>query len=71
MLAFAEGRASGADNGTNDMVMKASDDLGATWAPLVLVDDQPGRALNNPCAYRLGESAKVKWTHLSHLSCRI
>jgi len=49
MLAFAEGRGSGADNGINDIVMKSSDDLGATWNPLQLVDDQPGRSLNNPC----------------------
>jgi len=59
MLAFAEGRASGADNGTNDMVMKASDDLGATWAPLVLVDDQPGRSLNNPCAVEVREGSNA------------
>ena len=49
LLAFAEGRGSGADNGINDIVMKSSDDLGTTWNPLQLVDDQPGRSLNNPC----------------------
>ncbi len=49
LLAFAEGRGSGADNGINDIVMKSSDDLGTTWSPLALVDDQPGRSLNNPC----------------------
>ncbi len=57
LLAFAEGRASGADNGTNDMVMKRSDDLGATWGPLVVVDDQPGRSLNNPCVVEVREGA--------------
>ena len=49
LLAFAEGRTSGADNGSNDMVMRASDDFGATWSPVAVVDDQPGRSLNNPC----------------------
>ena len=55
ILAFAEGRGSGADNGTNDIVMKASDDLGMTWGGLVLVDDQPGYSLNNPCGVEVRE----------------
>ncbi|MGA1018248.1 MAG: exo-alpha-sialidase, partial [Phycisphaerales bacterium] len=55
LLAFAEGRESGADNGANDIVMKASDDLGKTWGPLVLVDDQPGFSLNNPCVVEVRE----------------
>ncbi|MFZ9881238.1 MAG: exo-alpha-sialidase [Phycisphaerales bacterium] len=50
LLAFAEGRASGSDNGVNDVVMRASDDLGETWSPVAVVDDQAGRSLNNPCA---------------------
>lgn len=49
VIAFAEGRQSGADNGANDIVMRASDDFGATWSPVAVVDDQPGRSLNNPC----------------------
>lgn len=42
LLAFAEGRTSGDDNGSNDLVMKMSDDLGNTWTALRVVDDQPG-----------------------------
>ena len=57
LVAFAEGRGSGADNGINDIVMKASNDLGATWQPLSLVDDQPGRSLNNPCAVEVRSGA--------------
>ncbi len=50
LLAFAEGRGSSADNGANDMVARYSNDHGATWGPTILVDDQAGRSLNNPCA---------------------
>ncbi len=57
LLAFAEGRGSGADNGINDIVMKSSDDLGSTWSPLALVDDQPGRSLNNPCVVEVRSGA--------------
>jgi sialidase-1 len=55
LLAFAEGRASGSDNGVNDIVMRASDDLGASWGELLVVDDQPGFSLNNPCAVEVRE----------------
>lgn len=57
LLAFAEGRSSGADNGSNDMVVRASDDLGATWSPVSVVDDQPGRSLNNPCVVEVRDGA--------------
>ncbi|MEY3027056.1 MAG: hypothetical protein RLZZ238_1953 [Planctomycetota bacterium] len=59
LLAFAEGRGSGADNGPNDIVMKSSDDFGATWSPLLLVDDQLGRSLNNPCAVEIRSGANA------------
>ncbi|MEY2794908.1 MAG: Sialidase precursor [Planctomycetota bacterium] len=59
LLAFAEGRASGADNGANDMVMRASDDLGATWTPVAVVDDQAGRSLNNPCVVEVRNGANA------------
>jgi len=49
LLVFAEARASADDNGTNDIVLKHSDDGGATWGPLQLLLDEPGRSLNNPC----------------------
>jgi len=50
LLAFAEGRGTLADNGTNDVVLRTSDDLGATWSPVRILCDLPGRSLNNPCA---------------------
>ena len=34
LLAFAEGRDSKADNGANDIVMRRSEDGGATWEPM-------------------------------------
>lgn len=49
ILAFAEGRGTLADNGANDIVMRASDDRGATWTPVRTLSDLPGRSLNNPC----------------------
>ena len=57
LLAFAEGRTSGDDNGANDLVMKMSDDLGNTWTALRVVDDQPGRSLNNPCVVEVRKGA--------------
>ena len=57
LLAFAEGRPTLADNGENDLVMKHSDDAGATWSTLKLVCDIPSRSLNNPCAVLVREGA--------------
>lgn len=49
ILAFAEGRGTLADNGANDIVLRTSDDLGATWSPVRTICDIAGRSLNNPC----------------------
>jgi sialidase-1 len=49
LLAFAEGRGSQDDNGSNDIVCRESKDGGATWGPIRTVLDLPGRSLNNPC----------------------
>ena len=49
ILAFAEGRGTLSDNGTNDIVLKTSDDGGATWSEVRALCDLPGRSLNNPC----------------------
>jgi sialidase-1 len=50
LLAFAELRPTLADNGTNDLVMSASTDTGATWTAPRVIADLAGRSLNNPCA---------------------
>ena len=53
LLAFAEARGSQADNGSNNLVVRSSDDAGATWGAMRTVCDEPGRSLNNPCAVNL------------------
>lgn len=57
MLAFAEGRDSRSDNGSNDIVMRRSEDGGATWEAMRTVLDQPGRSLNNPCVVQVTRGA--------------
>jgi sialidase-1 len=52
-LAFAEARGSQSDNGSNNIVVRASDDAGTTWGAMRTVLDEPGRSLNNPCAVNL------------------
>ncbi len=53
LLAFAEGRGHLGDNGTNDIVLRTSDDAGATWSPVRVLCDLPVRSLNNPCVVEL------------------
>jgi Neuraminidase (sialidase) len=49
LLAFAEGRvASASDNGDIDLVMKRSEDGGATWGPLEVVVDDGANKFGNP-----------------------
>jgi sialidase-1 len=57
LLAFAEGRDSKSDNGANDLVMRRSQDGGATWEPVRTVLDLAGRSLNNPCAVQVTRGA--------------
>ena len=57
LLAFAEGRDSKEDNGANDIVMRRSEDGGATWEPVRTVLDLPGRSLNNPCVVQVARGA--------------
>ena len=57
ILAFAEGRGTLADNGANDIVLRTSDDGGATWSGIRVLCDVPGRSLNNPCVVELREGA--------------
>lgn len=49
LLAFAEGRGGLSDNGTNDIVMRSSDDGGGSWGAVRTICDIPSRSLNNPC----------------------
>ena len=53
LLAFAEARGSQSDNGSNDVVVRSSDDAGTSWGAMRTVCDEPGRSLNNPCAVNL------------------
>ncbi len=51
LLAFAEGRkASQSDTGDIAIVVRRSEDNGATWAPMQTVWDDPGNTSGNPCA---------------------
>ena len=53
LVAFAEGRGSLADNGSNNLVCARSQDGGRTWTSPFTVLDLGGRSLNNPCAVAL------------------
>ena len=57
LLAFAEARESKSDNGSNDIVLRRSEDGGATWEAMRTVLDLPGRSLNNPCAVQVTRGA--------------
>jgi sialidase-1 len=49
LLAFAEGRLTGAaDSGNIDLVLKRSTDGGCTWGPLQVVDDSGANTSGNP-----------------------
>lgn len=53
LVAFAEGRGTLADNGSNDLVCARSGDGGRTWGHPSTFLDIDGRSLNNPCAIAL------------------
>jgi sialidase-1 len=53
LLAVAEGRGTLADVGANDLVLRTSDDAGATWSAYRRIADVPARSLNNPCVVAL------------------
>jgi len=57
LLAFAEGRGNLADNGTNNIVLRTSDDDGKTWGAYRTICDLPGRSLNNPCVVEVASGA--------------
>jgi sialidase-1 len=59
LLAFAEGRASLRDHAENDIVLKRSTDMGATWSSLQVLDEDGSNALNNPTAVVVRETGRV------------
>ncbi len=59
ILALAEGRGTLADNGVNDIVLRTSDDDGATWGPVRTLCDIAGRSLNNPCVVEVREGPRA------------
>ena len=59
ILAFAEGRGTLADNGVNDIVLRTSDDGGASWSPVRTLCDIAGRSLNNPCVVEVREGPRA------------
>jgi len=48
LLAFAEGRATPADQAANDLILRRSRDQGRTWEPLRVVQEDGANSLNNP-----------------------
>jgi sialidase-1 len=59
LLAFAEARGSYADVGENDLVLRLSDDDGATWSTQRVIAEMAGRSLNNPCAVEVREGVRA------------
>ncbi|MFZ9914040.1 MAG: sialidase family protein [Phycisphaerales bacterium] len=57
LLAFAEGRPQLADVTDNDIVLRSSDDGGATWSEVRVLADMAGRSLNNPCVVELRDGS--------------
>lgn len=59
LLAFAEGRPQLADVTDNDIVLRSSDDGGASWSKVRVLADIAGRSLNNPCVVELREGPRA------------
>ncbi len=59
LLAFAEGRAKGADQAHNKIILKRSSDGGKSWGALQIVANFGDDALNNPCAIVEQKSGRV------------
>lgn len=64
VLAFCERRVGLEDHAENDLVMRRSEDGGATWGELSVVAEAGGDSLNDPCVVVL-ESGRVlaRYTH--------
>jgi sialidase-1 len=59
LLVFAEGRPQLADVTDNDIVLRTSDDGGATWSAVRVLADIAGRSLNNPCVVEVREGPRA------------
>lgn len=64
LLAFAEARASQADIGCNEIVMRRSVDGGRTWDAMREVAAIEGRSLNNPCVVAVTRGTRAGRTVL-------
>ncbi|MCP4835144.1 MAG: exo-alpha-sialidase [Phycisphaera sp.] len=67
LLAFAEAR-EGGDHARNDIVLKRSDDGGATWGPMQLIDDQGGDSLNDPLPVEVRFGPHAGRVYLTYMS---
>lgn len=59
IVAFIEAREWHKDQAANDIIVRYSDDMGATWSPQILVDQQGESSLNNPCAVYIPERDQI------------
>ena len=59
LLAICEARAILSDHAHNKIVMKTSDDNGATWSEQILIADAGDNALNNPLVLRESVSGDI------------
>ena len=58
VLAFAEARAKNADQAANKIILRRSNDGGATWGAIQVLHDDGANSLNNPTAL-VAESGRV------------
>ncbi len=66
LLAFCEGRkTSHRDSGDIDLLMRRSDDGGATWGPVRVLWDDAANTCGNPCPVVDRETGAV-WLFLTH-----
>ena len=59
IVAFIEARAWHKDQAENDIIARYSDDMGQTWSPQIVVDEQGQSSLNNACAVYIAERNEI------------
>jgi len=59
LLAFAEGRVLDSDHGENDILLRRSNDDGATWSDTQVVAESGKDSLNDPCALALRDPDRI------------